>query len=548
MGRLCAVSTLLSSARAIRSGLAALILLTSLQLSMRSQEPADASLRGTVRDSQGKPVAGAALHLQAKDTEQAQTAHTDVQGNYRFVALRTGVYTLRADMAGYSVAELSSLFFGPKEAKSVDLTLPPAKTPPSQSASARTPEFFDQPQFTVAGVTDTTSLGGHGSDTIVRTRDTLAKDAVSLSKPPVGSAPAASAATEKSLRETVERDPASFEANHRLGKQLAEDGKAREAIPYLERAAELTPGDYENSFDLALANANAGDYERARNRAQALLARSDKAELHHLLGDVQEKLGNSLDAVGEYQRAAELDPSEPYLFDWGSELLLHHAPEPAMEVFTKGNRLYPGSVRMLIGLGAAWFARGSYDQAVLRICAASDLSPKDSLPYLFLGKMQSAESTPSAEVVEKLHRFAVEQPENPQANYYYAVGLWKLRKKPQDTASTAQVESLLRNAIRLDSKFAAAYLQLGILHSEQKDYPHAISDYQQAIQSDSQMEEAHYRLAQAYRQTGDAVKAEAELKVYDQLAKESAQKAERERHEIRQFVYTLRDQPPPQIP
>ncbi len=62
------------------------------------------------------------------------------------------------------------------------------------------------------------------------------------------------------------------------------------------------------------------------------------------------------------------------------------------------------------------------------------------------------------------------------------------------------------------------------------------------------MEEAHYRLAQSYRQIGDAAEAEAEFKIYDQIAKESAQQAERERHEIRQFVYTLRDQPPPQSP
>ncbi len=279
-----------------------------------------------------------------------------------------------------------------------------------------------------------------------------------------------------------------------------------------------------------------------------MLALSDKAELHHLLGDVQEKLGNSLEAVREYQRASEMDASEAYLFDWGSELLLHHAPEPALQVFTRGNHLFPGSVRMLIGLGAAWFARGSYDQAVQRICEASDLNPNDSIPYLFLGKMQSAESTPSEEVVEKLHRFVTLHPENADANYYYAVGLWKLRKEQQDTARAAQVESLLRNAIHLDPKFGAAYLQLGILDSERKNYPRAISEYQQAIQADPQMQEAHYRLAQAYRQTGDLAKSEAELQIYDRIAKESAQKAERERHEIRQFVYTLRDQPPPQLP
>jgi tetratricopeptide (TPR) repeat protein len=253
-------------------------------------------------------------------------------------------------------------------------------------------------------------------------------------------------------------------------------------------------------------------------------------------------MGDSLAAVREYQRAAELDPTETYLFDWGSELLLHHAAEPAAEVFTKGKRLFPRSIRMLIGLGAARFARGSYDQAVLQICAASDLDPSDSRPYLFLGKMQKAEATPSAEVLQKLQRFGEQQPGNAQADYYYALALWKVRAGSPDTS--AKVESLLANATRLNPAFAAAYLQLGIVHAEKKDYPKAILDYQRAIYADPQLEEAHYRLAQAYRQSGDTSKAEGEVQIYNQLAKESAQKAERERREIRQFVYTLRDQPP----
>ena len=279
-----------------------------------------------------------------------------------------------------------------------------------------------------------------------------------------------------------------------------------------------------------------------------MVAHNDSAELHHLLGDMQEKLGDSLEAVREYQRAADLDPREPYVFDWGSELLLHHAPEPALEVFTRGNHLYPHSARMLIGLGAAWFARGSYDQAVMRVSEASDLNPNDPAPYLFMGKMQSAESAPSEKIVEKLQRFVAQQPDNAEANYYYAVGLWKLRKVSPDAAGAPQIESLLNHAIRLDPNFAAAYVQLGIVHADEKDYPKAISEYQQAIQVDTKMEEAHYRLAQAYRQAGDAAKAAAELRVYDQIARELAQETERERHEIRQFVYVLRDQPPAQIP
>jgi tetratricopeptide (TPR) repeat protein len=537
----------LRSARILGWGLALLVLSTLLPQPVHSQETGkSASLRGAVRNSQGKAVAGATVQLQAKDLMQTRTVHTDSQGTYSFAALSGGVYVLRAGMAGYGDTEIPSLFFGPSDAKNVDLILLPAKKQTSQPASAQTPEFFDEPQFAVAGVTDTTDLGGHGSNTMVRTRETLAKEAVSLSTTPAP--PMAASETEKSLRETLEHEPGSFETNHLLGKWLVENGKARDAIPYLERAVKLNANDYENSYDLAVANAHAGQYEPARDQTQALLVHHETAELHHLLGDVQEKLGNSLAAVHEYQRAAALDAREPYVFDWGSELLLHHAPEPAVEVFAQGNRLFPHSARMLIGLGAAWFAGGSYDQAVQQICAASDLDPHDAIPYLFLGRMLGAEDKPSEKIVEKLHRFVALQPQNAQANYYYAVGLWRSRKGSQDTARTAQVESLLNHAIHLDPKLADAYLQLGILHSEQRDYPRASSDYQQAIQADPQMEQAHYRLVQAYRQTGDGARADAELKVYDQIAKQSAQKAERERHEIRQFVYTLRDQPPPQIP
>ena len=548
MGRFCAVPQPFRSPGNISHGFAIFVLFILLPLSLRSQE--SASLRGTIRDSEGKPVAGATVHLHSKDAALPQAVHTDAQGNYSFAALHGGVYVLRAAMAGFIDAEIPSLFLGPKETKNVDLALLPAKFPASPSGSTRQPEFFDQPQFTVSGVTDTTNLGGHGSDTMVRARETIAKETVSLGKGSTGPGPAAAPEAEKFLRENLERDPRSFESNHRLGELLVESGKARDAIPYLERATELKPGDYENAYDLALANDHAGNDQRARDQVQALLLHYDKAELHHLLGDADEKMGYSLDAVREYQRAAELDPSEPYLFDWGSELLLHHAPEPALEVFANGNRLFPRSVRMLVGVGAAWFAHGSYDQAVQRICEASDLNPDDSTAYLFLGKMQSSESALSEKTVEKLRRFVLQQPDNAEANYYYAVGLWKLRKGPQDTASAAQVETLLSNAVRLDPKLAAAYLQLGALHSEQKDYPRAISDYQRAIRADPQMqmEEAHYRLAQAYRQIGDATKAEAELHTYDQIAKASAEKADRERHEIRQFVYTLRDQPPPQTP
>jgi tetratricopeptide (TPR) repeat protein len=513
----------------------------------RSAPSAISSLHGFVRDSSGHPVAGAIVCLQAKDS-QPITAHTDSAGAYRFPAIPPDIYSLRAEMTGYGTAIVSPVALAEKESKTIDLTLELAKT---QQGSAAQPEFFDEPHFIVAGVTDTTSLGGHGSDTIIRNREALAQATASLSEP----APASSmhvsenATAEESLRKAVEHQPESFYANHKLGTLLVAEGKAQQALPYLERASRLSPGDYTNAYELALALTQSGDYERARKDAASLLSAQnkssqEKAQLHHLLGEVDEKLSSPLEAVQEYQRAAELNPSEQNLFDWGAELLLHRAIEPAFEVFTKGNRLYPRSVRMLAGLGASWYARGSYDNAAQRLCEASDLDPNDPNPYLLMGKMQAVEATQSNAVVERLERFVRLQPENVLANYYYAMSLWKRRKSPEDVADSAQMKSLLEKAIHLDPTLGPAYLQLGVLYSERNDLSSAIAAYKQAIESAPKLEEAHYRLAQAYRQAGETANAQAELQLYTQISKERAEETERQRHEVQQFVYKLRDRAP----
>jgi hypothetical protein len=177
-------------------------------------------LQGSIRDSQDRPAAAASIYLQIQTSEQTLTAHTDSEGSYRFPALHEGTYSLRVETSGFGRAAFGPFVLGPKEMKRVDLTLESA--------------FFDEPKFTVAGVTQATNGGVHASDTVRRSTEALAKATASLSQ------------------ESPRRD---------------------------------------------------------------------------------EKLGDALEAVREYQRAAELNASEPNLFDWGAELLAHRAAEPAMQVF-----------------------------------------------------------------------------------------------------------------------------------------------------------------------------------------------------------------------
>jgi tetratricopeptide (TPR) repeat protein len=301
-----------------------------------------------------------------------------------------------------------------------------------EPSSQSPPQYFDEPNFIVSGVADPAQRGGHGSDPVLRSAESLAKATAAL----------------------------------RTG------GSGSDAAP-----------------------------------------------------------PDAIAKIREYQRAAELDPTEANLFNWGTELLVHRAADQAIEVFAKGHRLFPRSTRTTLGLAVALYTRGSYDLARPLFFEAADLNPADPTPYLFLGKISSGAIAESDGYTARMERFARLHPDNAWANYYYAATLAR---------TSPQTRSLLEKAVRLNPKLGDAFLLLGIVYADQGNLPQAISAYRSAIQAAPPMEEAHYRLAFAYRKTGQLEKAQAEMDLYRQLSKQSTQALERERSEIQQFVFELR--------
>ena len=456
------------SLRSLRAACVFLALIALLVPASRGQTGSPdtgAIVEGTVRDSQNKPVADAVISLERDGQARKFVAHSDAQGRYRFDAVPPASYTLRANKPGYVDTRQGPFAVQQKELKSVALQLSPSESSASAKDALSSLEFSEEPHFNVSGVTDPTNLGGHGSDTVLRTKEALAKDTASLNR-------------------------------------------AEPAQP---------------------------------NNASA--APESSADAHVRLGDAAEREGHPLEAVQEYQRAAELQPSEPHLFVWGAELLLHRAFEPAIEVFSKGHRLYPESTRMLLGLSVATYDQGATEQGVQLLLQACDLNPSDPAPYLFLGTLQQAEKIEPPGWTEKFKRFANLHPENAMAHYYYAVALSKQSAGAEDSAL---VESELKRTIELDPKLGNAYLQLGILYSAKKDTSAAIGAFQKAIELSPLPDEAHYRLAQLYRQSGETEKARQEKALYDQTSQQKTKEAEQQRHEIQQFVYTLRGQIPSQ--
>jgi tetratricopeptide (TPR) repeat protein len=348
---------------------------------------------------------------------------------------------------------------------------------------------------------------------------------------------------EAEFRRALALDPRSYDTNHNLGEFYVAAGKLPVAVSFLETAQKIKPDAYDNGYDLALAYVETGRNAQAERSVAALLKQKDTAELHSLFGEIQEKNGNFVAAEHEYEAAAHMDASESNLFDWASELLLHRTLDPAVEVFQRATERYPQSQRLAIGLGMALYSRGNYDDAVKALLKAADINPSDPRCYYFLSKAYDSSPAQADEVIQRFRRFAELQPQNAQALYYYAMSLWKGRRAQDGDANFQQIESLLKKSVERDSKFPGAYFELGNLYSDQKRYDLAVPQYERALALNADLPDAHYRLAQAFVRTGKKGSAQRELEIYQQQRAQHLAELEKQRSEIRQFVYSAKGAP-----
>jgi tetratricopeptide (TPR) repeat protein len=522
----------------------AIVAVVTVMLSAGVPVVAQVTIQGTVHTSAGKPVENASVRAEQQGAPAIET-RTDAAGVFTLSAPSAAGYTLSAEKSGWHSRPTTISPASQGTPNHVDLILESEKDTNTVTDAAAM-QFADNPNFTVAGVTDWTAVGGHGSDSTLRTSEDLARETLALKAQ--GSATSASTAptspeAESKLRTALAGSPGSFAANHQLGAFYLHGDRFQEAIPLLQAAYQIDPSNTGNEYDLALACEQAGNYAQARGHVQTLLTHKEDADLHRLLGELDEKMGDPLAAVHEDEQAVRLDPNEQNYFAWGSELLLHRAVWQAAEVFKNGTRAHPGSARMLTALGTALFAGDLYDEAAASLCAASDLAPTDMEPYRFMGRVEMASPKPLACVEVRLARFVRQQPGNADAHYLYAMAILKRQPQPADPQAWQQVVSLLNRAVALDTRCAEAYLQLGILFSSQSDLGKAIGYYNKAIAADPQSGEAHYRLGVAYDRAGTPEKARQEFQLHDEIERLQAATVERQRREVKQFLVVLQGQP-----
>jgi tetratricopeptide (TPR) repeat protein len=418
----------------------------------------DAKIEGKVCNASGEALADALVWLMNEAEEKVADAETGTDGKFILAVPRQGTFVLEVRKEGFRPVRMELTDLSEASSQHPNVVLEKLQAARDGQAN-QTMEYSDQPNFTIAGVTDFNGAGVHGSDVRVRASETLAKETA------------------------------------------------------------------------ALKSNSTGDAATAANEASS----------HRLLGDEKEKDGDPVGAAGEYEKAVKLEPNEENYFAWGTELLLHRAGVAAVEVFKQGATAYPESWRMLAGLGAAHFADGQFAEAAERMCEASELNPRETAPYLFLGKMEKATADLPECSAASLKRFANEQPQNALANEYFGLVLWKKGRQEQSEAEIREAERCFTKAVAIDPSLGEVYVQLGLLYKARGENAAALRAFQSAVKASPKSSDARYQLSLAYRRAGDVARAKREMDTCQALRRSEDAELEKERRELRQFVTILKD-------
>jgi hypothetical protein len=112
-----------------------------------------AALEGTVKDSSGAVIPGAAIVLRNTSTNQARTMETDAVGSFHAEALAVGSYEVRVERAGFAPYRNAEIDLSLGQTLQVEIILVPASSAGKITVNAQ-PEIVDTSQTSVESSVD----------------------------------------------------------------------------------------------------------------------------------------------------------------------------------------------------------------------------------------------------------------------------------------------------------------------------------------------------------------------------------------------------------
>jgi tetratricopeptide (TPR) repeat protein len=272
--------------------------------SKKTETKPEIKIEGEVSSVAGAGISEALVSLTNEAEKTVAEVQADRDGKFVVMVPPLGALTLEVKKDGFRSVkvELAGLSAGEsKQVKVVMEKLETANASDKTRDASKTMEYSDEPNFTIAGVTDWSAAGLHGSDVNVRTSEALAKETAAL----------------KSNPSNTRGGAASDADSHRLlGDAKEKSGDPVGAVSEYEKAVKIEPSE-ENYFawgaELLLHRAGVAAVEVFR---KGVVAYPKSSRMLAGLGAAQYADGQFAEAAERMCEASDLNPQEtgPYLF------------------------------------------------------------------------------------------------------------------------------------------------------------------------------------------------------------------------------------------
>jgi tetratricopeptide (TPR) repeat protein len=338
----------------------------------------DTKIEGRVCSASGQAIADALVWLVNDAEERVADAETGADGKFILTVPRQGAFVLEVHKDGFRPVRMELADPGGASSQHPNVVLEKLETTRDGEAN-RAMEYSDQPNFTIAGVTDFNGAGVHGSDVKVRTSETLAKETAALKSNSANDA--ATAPNEASSHRSV-------------GDEKEKNGDPVGAANEYEKAVKMEPSE-ENYFawgtELLLHRAGIAAVEVFKKGAAAY---PESWRMLAGLGAAHFADGQFAEAVERMCEASELNPQEPapYLFLGKMEKATADLPECSMARLKRFASEQPQNALANEYFGLALWKKGRQEQSEAEIreaeryfTKAAAIDPSLGEAYLQLG-------------------------------------------------------------------------------------------------------------------------------------------------------------------
>jgi tetratricopeptide (TPR) repeat protein len=306
-------------------------------------------------------------------------------------------------------------------------------------------------------------------------------------------------------RAVTQQNPNDAGAFASLGVALSRQQKYREAVQAYKKAIQLNPGLRGIHLNWGLAEFKQGHFREAVPPLKVALAAEPRSlQASALLGMSYYGSKRFAEAAKYLEVAAKADPDNSELHQLLAQSCLWSKKYScAREQFREILERDPNSAAAHILLGEALDGLGRSDEAIAELQAAAKASPQAPNVYFGLGYLYWKQHN-FDDAERAFERQLSIDPIHAQSLAYLGDIAMK-RSQPQKALP------LLRKAIKERNDLRFAYVDLGAVLTDLKQYKEAIAALEQAVKMDPSQPDAHYRLARVYREMGDEDKAKKEF-------------------------------------